>query len=600
MLTVRIPLGRGGQRSCSRLSRLNRRMVTPIVRDVDIVTNAGAFGTSEAARFASTGALISQTLVVDGGTMDPESVIEGAGGNSLIIAQGDLGNILPAGEIDMPMGQMILGGGSGLAVIGGTSGAPATFVAPGTRPTIDNSIVMNSGGALIGLDINGQGATAAINLVGTGNFEIFGSNVTNVDMGMTNNVAFPKGAQTTEDIAEAGIFGQNYTGNLTISNATLNTPSNALLLSPASGNIVVADSQLMTSVNETVDIRIFGGGTVSANFANTQITSNGRALQNFASYDSSTLTGLFKNVFISGTREGISNLRAEDNSTLVADFNDSEITGAVMVGEAINNIVSRGNAMMTVNFDNVKIHSPSQEAINNLIAYDNSKFTASFTDSTITGGANAVEAINLINSWSSSTYEITFTNNLIQGGNGRAINAVQARGDSTMQATFVDNQIIGSTREGIRNVGSSDDATFTGIFTNNSIISNTEGILNLTATGNSNSMLTFTGNSITSQTQEAIGNLGSSDMATFTGNFAGNTITSLAADTVDADSSDTSTTNLSFMGNTLSSPAGFIDFNFSQAGGSLFNVVDYPNLSGDNNGASVNTSGTINNIPALP
>ena len=44
MVTLRIPLGTCCERSTYRINSLDRRMVAPIVRDIDIITSAGPFG----------------------------------------------------------------------------------------------------------------------------------------------------------------------------------------------------------------------------------------------------------------------------------------------------------------------------------------------------------------------------------------------------------------------------------------------------------------------------------------------------------------------------------------------------------------------------
>ena len=65
-------------------------------------------------------------------------------------------------------------------------------------------------------------------------------------------------------------------------------------------------------------------------------------------------------------------------------------------------------------------------------------------------------------------------------------------------------------------------------------------------------------------------------------------------------SSGTSTLCLEATNNTLTRGGGFFDFNLNQTGGSTFNVADFPNLSGNNNGASLNTTGTITNVLNCP
>ncbi|MCH2203262.1 MAG: inverse autotransporter beta domain-containing protein [Fuerstiella sp.] len=519
MLTMRIPFGPCRGRCTRRLKPMDRRMVTPIVRDIDIITNTGQ-GVEEPAKFALTGQPISQAITIDGNTVDPEGVIEGAGADSLVIAEGSAGTIIPAGTVDMDIGQVVLGGGSGVTVVGCNTGAMANFIAPGTRPTINNSFVVNSGGGLIGLDINGQGTTAAVNLIGAGDFEISHSNITNVDNGLTDNVTQPSGYDV--DIAEMGIFGQGSAINLAIRNSTVSTTTNesapsytseALYLSPTSGNINVTDS-LLTADRDCVDIQTYGSGTVTANFLRTTMTSvNGDVIEYFEPNDGTTLIGTFDNVVISG-RRGIGNFRAGDDTTMIASFTDSQILGGT--SEAINNMYVNGpSAKMTVSFENVDIISTGNDAINNLFC----------------------------GSYDGATLHATFTNNLIQGYDRGIGYPVAYRGTGTF---------------------------------------------------------TFTGNTIIGETGEAIGRLGSTETGKCVATFTDNTITSIAADAVDGETSETSNSSIIFANNTLSSPDGFFDFNLNQTDTSTFNVVDFGNLSGNNNGASVTTSGAITDIPALP
>ena len=590
MLSMRIPFGPGGGRCGSRLGSLNRRMVTPIVRDIDIITNPG-LGAEEPAKFALTGQPISQAITIDGNTVDPEGVIEGAGADSLVIAEGSEGTILPAGIVDMAAGQVVLGGGSGVTVVGGNTGAMANFIAPGTRPTINNSFAVNSGGGLIGLDINGQGTTAAVNLIGAGDFEISHSNITNVDNGLTDNVTLHNGY--IAEIAEMGVFGQGSPINLAIRNSTVSTTtdesapsysSEALYLSPTSGSINVTDS-LLTADRHCVDIQTYGSGTVNANFLRTTITSvNNNAIDYFEPNDGATLIGTFDNVVISG-RHGISNFRAIGGTTLTASFTDSQILGHS--GDAIDSMYVNSNSIFNLSIDN--------------------------TDVISTGVGRHDHAINNLWAGSNSVLNATVTNSRIHAVQASAIDTILSYGNGTTVVTFIGNTITSQTEgedgavDGIGNLGSREDSVnFTGTFVNNIISGATHGIGELGAYANhtsfdgSQATITFTGNTITGQTAEGIGNLGSGDASHFVGTFSDNTITSFAADAISARSSETSSSSINFANNTLSSPDGFFDFNLDQTDTSTFNVVDFGNLSDNNNGASVTTNGAITDIPALP
>lgn len=97
-------------------------MVTPIVRDIDIITNTGQ-GVAEPDNFASTGLAIESAGVVDANddlsnavaALGPQSVVDGSAG---VISEGDM-TILSSGQVVMG------GGGSTLDVVGRNSGTPA-------------------------------------------------------------------------------------------------------------------------------------------------------------------------------------------------------------------------------------------------------------------------------------------------------------------------------------------------------------------------------------------------------------------------------------------------------------------------------------------
>lgn len=160
ILTVRIPFGPGGGRKSTRLSALDRRMVAPIVRDIDIVTNAAA-GPLELAKFARTGNLISNVVTIDGNTANPEAAIAAAGINSVAIASGEEGTIFPNGTINLNRGQVLIGGGAGLSIIGCETGTRIDFRAPGSRPTFLNTdnavstILLADHSAVIGVNLDG-------------------------------------------------------------------------------------------------------------------------------------------------------------------------------------------------------------------------------------------------------------------------------------------------------------------------------------------------------------------------------------------------------------------------------------------------------------
>ena len=274
MLTVRIPFGRGGCRGGSRLSALGRRMVTPIVRDVDIITNAG-LGNPEPARFARTGELISNAVTIDGNTADPESDIEGAGANSLVIADGSAGTILPADTSDMNVGQVIMGGGSGLAVVGANTGTTATFNAPGTRGTLQtNDQLINAAddGCLLGLDLL---------TTGTNDDGIVLNDDTNF---LIDDVNITTGGSLSEGITASG------NSQFTLNNSTITTDGSSSEGIIASGNslFTLNNSTITTDGTSSEGIQAFNNSQFTLN--NSTITTNGTSGEGIDAGDNTQFT----------------------------------------------------------------------------------------------------------------------------------------------------------------------------------------------------------------------------------------------------------------------------------------------------------------------
>ena len=220
-MLVRIPFGRGTRQNRTLLSGLNRRMVAPIQRNTEIISVTG-FGQAERAAFAQSGQAISQVVAVDALTADVQNELNSAGANSLVIVDGTEGTISPGATLTTQMGQMLLGGGSRLEVVGLNSGAVATFTAPGERPLIDSmgntafSLVDSS--QLIGLDIANSGAVAA------------------VDFGVADGVFLEDVAITTTGNDAHGILANGATG-FSIMNSTIATNG-----ATANGLEIIGDS----------------------------------------------------------------------------------------------------------------------------------------------------------------------------------------------------------------------------------------------------------------------------------------------------------------------------------------------------------------------
>lgn len=156
-INIRIPFGPQRVTRGYSLAGINRRMVAPIERDDDIVTNAGAFGANEVAQYRD-GRTIAGVSTIDAKTTNPVTTFNSVAANSVIVVDGSQGDITTNGTFSMKNGQTALGGGSSLEVQGASSGSVANFVASGTRPTINNSTT--------NMDTFNLGTTSNANIIG--------------------------------------------------------------------------------------------------------------------------------------------------------------------------------------------------------------------------------------------------------------------------------------------------------------------------------------------------------------------------------------------------------------------------------------------------
>ena len=302
IINIRIPFGPGGGNCNPALGCLNRRMVAPIVRNSTIITNAGAFGANEAAQLASTGQAISQAIVVDANTAGIAAAIAGAGADSLVVVDGSAGTLLPGGSLVTNPGQVLVGGGSGVAVIG-SDGTPAVFNASGTRPTIINtnsavdSVVVASDASVVGLDVtggnfgiastnNGTDALSADSLVSNNNVTASASHgfqFDNVDGTLTNNTATGAGGD--------GFNLSSINAGATVSdNTATNSAAHGFAMGSVDGtftNNTAADS----GANGFDFIHVNSGGTFSNNTATDSVAEGFNFTNVDGTFASNTATG---------------------------------------------------------------------------------------------------------------------------------------------------------------------------------------------------------------------------------------------------------------------------------------------------------------------
>jgi hypothetical protein len=105
-LSLRIPLGIVGATETRRsLTPMERRMTDAVVRDIDIVSRAGAFGAPETATQTADGT--SFTLLTSDSTADLPAAVAAAGANSTVVLSGTFNTTATTA---LQSGQTVMGG----------------------------------------------------------------------------------------------------------------------------------------------------------------------------------------------------------------------------------------------------------------------------------------------------------------------------------------------------------------------------------------------------------------------------------------------------------------------------------------------------------
>ncbi|PHR90462.1 MAG: hypothetical protein COA78_35310, partial [Blastopirellula sp.] len=286
MLSLRIPFGKGGKSSKRRLNALGRRMVNPIVRDIDIVSNQkSTFGALEGVKVGDLGQEIDAYHTITTSD-DVEDYIENtASTNALIVIDGTPGTYNYASEITIQSGQAIIGGGGTVEFTGINSGTKLNHTFSGTSPVLSNS---NSGSKSISMadygvvnNIHVQGGDDGIYSLSKNYIQISNSTVSGAtDDGffikyMTDGLIIGNTANNNGD----GFILKDMTDGLIIGNASNNNGDKGLSIRNSS-NMVINEN---TSVSN-------GHGFLSSNTINSTFNNNTATNNTISGY--SLFTGM--------------------------------------------------------------------------------------------------------------------------------------------------------------------------------------------------------------------------------------------------------------------------------------------------------------------
>ncbi|MEX0731960.1 MAG: inverse autotransporter beta domain-containing protein [Aquisalimonadaceae bacterium] len=236
VLTLRVPLGRDQRVMGAR----ERRMVDPIIRDVDIVSAVKrAVGGSineereylQEALNDGTGQAIRNVVLVDS-DQNPAAALSGAGAGTMVVVDDTGGPVLMGNQIIfVEAGQTLVGGGHQLVIRGADDGQTQTYTTPGARPTIESTaldvVSMDSNSYVGGLTVDGGGASTGIGTSsGRSNIhivdnEIAGSGINGIAIGGNNGAVVVRGNTINLDDNAAGIEVGAGSSGVEIQNNTL-------------------------------------------------------------------------------------------------------------------------------------------------------------------------------------------------------------------------------------------------------------------------------------------------------------------------------------------------------------------------------------------
>ncbi|WP_412776743.1 inverse autotransporter beta domain-containing protein [Thalassospira lucentensis] len=264
---LRIPLQFFG-RTASRLTPMERRMTDPVIRDIDIVSQSGAFGAPETVTETADGQAIT---VLDSKTTTGAGLaaaVAAAGNNSTVILSGNYST--GTTTTTLQSGQTLMG--TGTLNIRSPSGKTATLTTPGATisgtPTGANgTITMANNSTLTGMTVSDSDTTD--NAIGIGIVSVDGAKLINNTI--TSN-------QTGVGGVSAHAIRVLNSTNITISGNTLTSRT----ASNISSTLNITNSSVKITDN-TLDATAAAAGTVAHTLMSTadiQSGSSGNTVKN--------------------------------------------------------------------------------------------------------------------------------------------------------------------------------------------------------------------------------------------------------------------------------------------------------------------------------
>lgn len=357
-LNLRVPLGAVAASPAPVLDRFERRMVDPIVKDVDIVTErrkTGGPGGEEPVKFR--GVEIKEVQSVNASDDLPAKVAAAPDGTIFVI----IGNVATAAAANVLSNQFFIGGGTTLAFTGARTGAPGSYTFAGTPGVLTTSAgAFNLTGAVNVLfknfTVNDTGAFTFQLNAGTDRVSIEDMIVSHTSPGGASATIYNPFISGAIEILRSQIVSSN-SASIMLANITgLPTPP------VSSGSLLIDGSTITSNAGSAINFNsrnsyefVVQNNSVLGTTANTvavQMTAQLGAVVNFLMQDSRISTP-FVGLTVgtpSPATINVTLLRSRIDAKLGA-FNASPNNGGVVVANFTNNIFNNTDSGNTVQFN---------------------------------------------------------------------------------------------------------------------------------------------------------------------------------------------------------------------------------------------------------
>lgn len=305
---LRIPLQIFGEgRKVASLTPLERRMTDPIVRDIDVVARAGAFGAPETATSTASGGTLAVVSSATSNGAALQTALTNAGANSTVILTGAFNTTaattLQSGQTLMGNGSLQVRSPSGrIATLTAATGATVTGTdIAGTNPTIE----MATNSTVMGLTLRDTDSTGNNSIAARVN-GVSGARIINSTLSATGTAG---GSIQALLISGAGASNITVSGNTVTSQVTGGGSTNALNFTNGASGTISNNTLTATGVNTVTALSLGNLNTTVVTVSGNTISASGGTTNQAVNYGGTTdiNAGSTGNVLSAGVCNGAAN-----------------------------------------------------------------------------------------------------------------------------------------------------------------------------------------------------------------------------------------------------------------------------------------------------